>query len=492
VVVVIGNATLLGIGYIAQGRFRAAAIAVIGAAALLAAMSRDPEARHWPILLGLWWAAIVLNSFWYWHEQEFVDPAHRPKGFWAIRSVVLAIAAFMLVAVLLVRTDAARILEEASDAHREGDCAQARATLDEIDAAHRIVNNGVAVEAQAQVEACELLVDIDSVSAVQQEHISTIKEYLDHPGALWEAVGIRRAELLMEVALTDGSLALKAEAAFQQLDRTLGDEPSLEEEAAELLASFLTGLDMDLSSCDMMAVNEWAAAQKSEQEALNAASATAAAQVPTLMVDCARDTVAVSLDDGIEQYQRFLEAYPDHELAALAQEELSAAETARAQAQEHEEVYAHLTTGVYCDDPIAMPQAGSYDGVEHGSVWLIGREEVREAFMAELHPGSEADATAVVCVSGPEYGSLLQTCHYFGGIGGGGQVDLYANEFQIEVFALRTGERVESYSVEIGGTCPGSIDYTYDFTDSTSTFPESIAAPYDARDLTPLFERLFE
>lgn len=45
VVVVIGNATLLGIGYIAQRRFRAAAIAVIGAAALLVPMAQDPEAH---------------------------------------------------------------------------------------------------------------------------------------------------------------------------------------------------------------------------------------------------------------------------------------------------------------------------------------------------------------------------------------------------------------------------------------------------------------
>jgi tetratricopeptide (TPR) repeat protein len=491
-VLVIGNAALPGVGYLVQRRFKAAAIAAGGAAVLLVPLVHEPGTRLWPTLLALWWASILLHSLASVRGQtrgEFIRPARRSPSFWTARWAVLALAAIMLFAAYLVRVDAGRIIEEASQTHRDGDCSQARATLGRLNTAHGIAANGAAGTAAEQLEACRILAGI-AEDTEPDEEAEILDAYLDHPGARWTAGGIRRAELLLTMALTGGDdLADDTDAALSQLDRTLRQDPSLEGQATELLTSFRAGFDMEARACTLLELNELLAAADADAEALRTVIDEAADQLPALMVDCAKDAVAAQrFDEGIDQYQRFLETYPDHELAAQVQEELDAAETARAQAQEHAEITSLLSSGAWCADPTGFSQAAAYVGIQDNAVWVSGTDEVVAAFPDELRTQSAREATAVVCVTGPERGSLLETCEYLVYFGADGDLEYYATEFRVEVFELRTGERVDRYTEEFGGSCPEEIEYEYSL--DYDTFPDNMEAPYDAGDLESLFDRL--
>jgi hypothetical protein len=491
-VVVIGNAALPGVGYFVQRRFMAAAVAFGIAALLLVPLVNEPGTRLWPTLLALWWASILLHSLASVRGEargEFIRPAHRPASFWTARWAVLALAAIMLFAAYLVRIDADRILEEASQTHRDGDCAQATADLNRLNTVHRIAANGAAGHALEQIEACGILADLPE-DAEPDDEAEVLDAYLDHPGARWTAGGIRRAELLLTTALTGGDdPAEDTDAALRQLDRTLQEDPSLSEQATELLTSFRAGLGIEERACTILEINELVAADDADHDALRAAITEAAAQVPALMLDCARDAVASQqFNAGIDQYQRFLQSYPDHDLAAQVQEELSAAETAQVLALEHAEISAKLNSGAWCSDRTGFSQAAPYEGIEAGAVWVAGSNEVVDAFPDELRTQSALEATAVVCVTGPERGSLLETCEYLVYFGVDGDLEYYASEFRVEVFALRTGERVEQYTKEFGGSCPEEVEYEYSL--EYDTFPDAMEAPYDAGDLASLFDGL--
>ena len=489
VVVVVGNAILPGIGYLAQHRFKAAAIAAAGAAILLVPIIQEPGTRLWPVLLGLWWAGIVLHSLWSCRSSIKVLTHGRriSKSLWAARISVLALAGILICATYFIRADAEQILNAASQVHRDGDCDEATAILTELNTAHRIAANDTAGKAADQIAACELLADIDNEETAPQEVIDALENYLAHPGNRWKAAGLHRAELLLELATTEDSPTRRAEAAFFQLESTLRSDPSLTLEAAALLASFTAGFDQELPNCDLLDINQWVAAEESEQEALVEAIVDARVRVPPLMIDCARVKVGeLAYDEGILLYQRFLDAYPEHELAGPAQEELSAAEAALALVREFEEVQAYLSSGNdYCSEPAAFSQAAPYEGVASESVWLFGSEEVIGAFPEAWTTTSAADATAVVCVTGPEEGSFLESCRYLFFGGDDDVVDAHANEFQIEVFELRTGERVASLAGEVGDHCPEEIEIYIG-----ADLPETTPAPYSEADLRALFNRL--
>lgn len=489
VFVVVGNAIMPGIGYLALHRFKAAAIAAVGAAILLVPLIQEPGTRLWPFLLGSWWVGIVLHSLWSCRGllETLTHGRRMSKSVWAARISVLTLAGIMICATYFVRADAEQILDEASQVHREGDCDEATAILTELDTAHRVAANDVAGRALDQIAACELLAGIDDEEAAPQEVIDALEDYLAHPGSLWNAAGYHRAELLLKLATTEGSLPRRAETAFFQLESTLRDDPSFSSEVAALLASFTAGFDQDLPTCDLLEINQWVAAEESEQEALSGAIADATVRVPPLLIDCARIKVGdLAYDDGILLYQQFLEAYPEHDLAGPAQAELSAAEASLALVRESEEVQAYLSSGDdYCSDPVPFSQAAPYEGVTSESVWLYGSEEVRAAFPEEWTTTSAADATAVVCVTGPKEGGYLESCEYLFFGGDDDVVDAYANEFRIEVFELRTGERVASLLGEVGDHCPEEIEVYIG-----APLPETTPAPYSEADLRALFNRL--
>lgn len=488
VVVLVGNATLLGIGYLVDRRWRAAVIAVLGAAVLVLVLAAEPGMRVWPFALGAWWIGILLHSVWICRDRlgDAIGP-DRSDNVWTARIAITGLAAAMAGALFMVRADAGGILDEASQAHHGGDCAEATDVLGRINTAHRIAANADAGDAIDQLDACALLLSAEQYDDPEAA-IDALTEYVDHPGAMWDGAGLRLAEQQMAAAVTGAHFESDAEAAIIQLERTLEAHPSLSDEADQVVEGFIAAFG-ELEPCKGLAVFDWIAARESDDDVVVALSGAAAAQVPAQLVECARaDAEAARYASAIALFQRFTQDYPDHELSRAVATELAAAQNALALENERAAMEELLTTGGYCEDPVPYSQAAPRSGDRSVSVWPLGDPEIVSVFPPGLAASALEQTAEVACITGPERGRLLETCEYLGVFAG--DVRFYAVEVRVRIYELRTAEVVEDYTVEFDdGTCPEEIEYEY-VIGGYNTFPSSLEVEYGHDDLAGVFDRL--
>lgn len=450
--VILGNATLLGIGYMLMRRPRLAIVSLIGSISLLSLIALYPHVVVWRLLLPVWWVALVLHA---WQSA----PNARPVFFserspvWLQR--VLAAACLMLVSLAWLRIDTWTIVRDAETPHADGDCERAVSSLRWLSTAHGTAYGSLVSRGESEREACELL--LTALDESEGPASATgLGAYLDHPGALWEGAGPRRAELLLDEALGEirwgGVKVLEddspawgtVEEAFAQLSTTLQDKPGQSEPVSAVVESFLADL-AKAPPCKAKEIDTWLLAQTWEEPELAASIAPEADQLPARMFHCADDLSAADTDAA---YQEFLTAYPEHELAVRAAEAL-------------------LSDGGYCDHPAAYPGASAYEGGGPHAMWMLGMDPEEYGFPDSWLADTVDRAALVVCVEGPERGSFQQTCYYEPGenqqltsLEGFAEVDFYASEFTVKAYELRSGELVGDYSAEIGDPCPGELSYT--------------------------------
>ncbi|WP_035698612.1 hypothetical protein, partial [Glycomyces tenuis] len=368
-------------------------------------------------------------------------------------------------------------------AHSGGDCEDATAATAELDATHRVADGAVAAAARRSGEACEILLealaDDDPLDAA-----TILLGYMQHPAALWEGAGPERARWLLQAALTplDFESSVAVRSAFLTLDEVLDESPGQSAAARELVEDFLEDLGgHQAEGCQAKAVNDWLFSQDWEHPELGEPVAAASGMVPLPILECARETFdSGDLTAALDLYEEFLADFPDHELAAEAAQEREQVETAI----ERERVDGLLSGGDYCDNPAPYRGAAAYSGGGTNPMWLFGLDSTEYDLPGSWTTRDIDETVLVVCVEGPERGSFIESCEYeeFDGTYLG-TVDFYANEFKVEAYELRTGERVEDYSVEIGGSCPYVLTF-YGEIDGTRN------ASYEPADLRDLFERL--
>ena len=481
--VVLGNATLLGIGYMLMRRPRLAMVSLIGSVSLLALIALYPHVVVWRLLLPVWWVALVVHSW-------LSAPGGRPAFFgernpvWLQR--VIAAACLMLVSFAWLRLDTWTIVRDAETPHADGDCERAVGSLRWLSWAHGTAYGSLASRGESEREACELL-----LTALDESEGSAsptrLGAYLDHPAALWEGAGPRRAELLLSEALgeilwrevkvleDDNPAWARVEEAFAQLSATLQDNPGQSEPVSAVVESFLADL-AEAPPCKAKEIDTWLLAQTWEEPELAALIAPQADQLPTRMFYCAGD---LNTADADAAYQEFLTDYPEHELAVRAAEAL-------------------LSDGGYCDHPAAYPGAAAYEGGGPHAMWMLGMDPEEYGFPDSWLADAVDQAALVVCVEGPERGSYQQTCYYETGadqqltsLEGHAKVDFYASEFTVKAYELRTGELVEDYSEEVGDPCPGELQYT-----NNSLMGDIVPSTYDSdytdADVRSIFDRLMD
>lgn len=475
---VLGNATLLGIGYLLMRRPVLAIASLIGSAVLLALLAVFPYALVWRLLLPVWWVAVVAHTWW-------LAPRKGPvlrgveKAVWAKRG--LAAACLMLVLLALVRFDSWAIARDAEAAHADGDCDRAVASLHRLGAPHGVVHGSVAARGEEEREACELLIDaldtVDGAAAAEK-----IEAYLDHPGSLWDGAGLKRAEFLLASVLTrrvgvpedDDSAPATMEDAFAQLSVTLQSTPGQSESVRAVVESFLDDLDT-APPCRAKKIDDWLFEQTWEEPELTETVAAGADQVPVRMFECAGVLSGTDVEAGSEAYQEFLTVHPEHELATEAAGSL-------------------LSDGAYCQYPAAYPGAPAYEGGGPYAMWTSGIDPDEYGFPDSWQAGTTDETVLVVCVDGPERGSHQQTCPYEPGTGQllepFVEVDFYASEFTVEAYELATGELVAEYSEEVGDPCPAVLEYdSYTYLDIV---PNTYDSDYSNADVRAIFDRLME
>jgi hypothetical protein len=468
--VVLGNATLLGIGYLFLGRSALAACAVMGTCVAFVGLALTPGEPWWiVVVLGLWWMAMVVHA---WFLTGPVTGSPAGPVLWQ-RIIAASVVVLLVTTGLVLRTDAQRLVDDAGRSHAAGDCTTASASFYRLHPWHNVVARTTVLDGRAELEACGVLLD-----ALAQGEPATaavrLQTYLDHPSAAWEGAGPERAERL----LAAGSLS----AGFEQLRTTLSSAPDESGAVRKVVETFLADLGDGKSSCEVLETDEWVHDRKDDPPELAEPIAAAADEVPERVLACAREQVeADQLTEASATYEQFLDRFGNHKKVRTARNEQYDVDTAIQRA----EALAALTGNTYCKDPVPYRGAPAYAGSDPHKAWWFGIPEDRT-----LPSGWDArdidEAELVVCLNDVGRGRYLETCQYTTEDTADDTVltaRFHAWKFRIAAYSLRTGKAVERYTQEIGDPCP--YFYFFDAGDNTPT----VTSGADDKSFWSMFDR---
>ncbi|MEU6716985.1 hypothetical protein ABZ897_36455 [Nonomuraea sp. NPDC046802] len=482
----LGNASLLGVGYLMMGRRRLALGTGVVTVALLALLVLVARVAWFQGVVLLWWAGVIAHGWWLAGGRlrrsepvQYAGPvalAEERRRVWRQRVrrqrlVGLGTALVVLLAVGYLRFDASRIEQDAAAAHRQGDCMRALSTLGGLWAGHRMADAPLTVRAEDSSGACELLVKAGRQAAGDRLLAAgTLKTYRAHPGALWQGAEGRRADLFLaqaagelNTALTGDTKAL--EAGFGHLSQVLGEFTGRETEVGKVLDGFLGGLPVK-DACDTRTITDWLAKRPAGGGVLDRAADVVPKVAPAAIVGCG-DDFAEDKDwkQAKAQYEQLLDQYPKDDLAARAKKGKERAGLQIELANVRRLLKARSgDEPKYCADPAPYRGADRYRGKGPHRAMVFGRSDHKKKLPSSWLAKDAADAVLVICAGDTKDGSAVRTCPYNStfAIGGVQNVTFRKRKIPVRVYELRTGKRVGPKSVQIGGSsCPPRIHYTY-------------------------------
>ncbi|WP_028925308.1 hypothetical protein [Pseudonocardia acaciae] len=424
VAVAIGNASLFGLGYVMLGRRWLAVLSVLVTAGLVTLLGTVARSLLLEIVVVLWWVALVV------HGWRLAGGRPRPgagAGVLGQRVIALAVTVPVLLAVGLVRFDAATIERTVTEAKQSGDCGKASEALAQVRTTHRVADAPLTARGDETTEACARL---------------------------------RTARDKLATALTGDMAALQA--GFDGLAGVLADLPGHEKMVDVTLDGFLAGLPAK-NPCHTAAVADWLRQRPPNHTVLDRAAQVVPATAPAALVGCGDDRMAGSdFETARSRYQQLLDQYPGHELTARAQEGVRRAVLAIELARVRSLLVA-APGGLprYCSSPAQYSGAAPFAPGTNRAL-IYGTPEYLDRLPPDWRSTDAADAVLVVCVGEKEYGAAVQTCPYIRRTPGGTPKNVTFHKIAVPVkaYELRTGRLVKDMRVEIGGaSCPGTIEY---------------------------------
>jgi hypothetical protein len=475
IVAVAGNATMLGIGYMLMRRPILAALALSGTGFLLWSAAVQTENLLWRFLLPAWGLVMILHAWWLTRRVRTAplvdlvepDPARRARVF------AITAASLVLLTVAWFRFDAWWIAHNAATAHADGDCERATTELADHDAVHRVAHGPITLRGNEELEACDIL--LTALDQSPTEAAGTIETYMDHPGALWNGAGPKRAEFLLDAAMVPGEPELPTvEEAFAQLSTALEQHPDQSKTVRATVEEYMTDLT-EAPACHGYTVDDWLAGRTWDEPEISEPVAAASDQVPVRLLGCAHDRTESGDTQGAGTlYREFLTGYADHELATEAADGV-------------------LDSGNYCTDPVAYQGAPEYGGGGPYPMRMAGGWGSEGRGFPDSWLAATADETALVVCVDAEVGEFQDSCQYSSPSGGTFWGVFYAHEFSIKAYEFKTGELVEDYTREIGNPCPDRLDGTYHtiYLSSSSEFL-TMASEYTDEDFRGMFTDLMD
>ncbi|MGB3441751.1 MAG: hypothetical protein WBA97_23645 [Actinophytocola sp.] len=429
--VAVGNASLLGVGYVLLGRKGLAVATVLVTVLFLFLLLSVTPTLWFEFVIVAWWVAVIVHGWVLARRRPRPDPVRGQ------RFVALGAAVPVLLVFGLLRFDAAGLEQDTADARADGDCAAALDATGALWFGHRVADAPLTERAGTTTRACDQL---------------------------------RTAGRKLDEAL-DGGDADSLAAGFRDLRKVLAGLPGHEEMVRSTVDRFVEGLPVE-DACDTKALTDRLAKEK-PRGVLSGAAEVVPRLAPAAIVECA-DFFADKSDwqSARRDYQQFLDQYPDHDLAPKAQTGLTVA----TQAIELANVRTLLTPAAgsvpaYCDKPAPYSGAKPYVPNAPNRALVYGND----AHTGKIPPGwratDAADAVIVVCAGETAYGTPVQTCPYESksGLSPFGYTDVTFHRIAIplRVFEVRTGKLVAQFNLEIGGaSCPAVLEYTsYGYTD---------------------------
>ncbi|WP_434444175.1 hypothetical protein [Lentzea sp. E54] len=404
----IGNASLLGVGYLVLGRRMLAFQTMLVTFVLLIVVAAVPSVWS-EVAVVVWWAAMILHGWYLGGGRDgSVVRGHR--------RIALAVTVPVLLVFGLVRFDAARLEGHVAEARQEGDCARAETELAKVWFGHRVVDAPMTVRTDRTVEACRRL---------------------------------ERASARLDDSLVEGDTAALGEG-FRDLGAVLTELPGHDRMVDVALDRFLGGLPTK-DACRTSSLTDWLKERKPTGDGLDRAAAVVARVAPPALLGCGDARMAVN-DFRLAQqrYQQLLDQYPGHELTGKAQEGVTKARLAAE--------LAHVRTlhGGYCARPAAYSGAPEFrrGAVNRAVIW--GNRQYVDKLPGDWLTHDVGEAVLVVCTGQTEFGAPTETCPYrSSSTGRSGSVTFRKIAIPVKAYELRTGKVVVETRVEIGGTsCP--------------------------------------
>ncbi|WEV26447.1 hypothetical protein OYE22_15485 [Streptomyces sp. 71268] len=429
--VALGNASLLGVGYLLLGRRLLALVQVAGAVALVAVLLDRAEPWCEFAVLG-WWLLTTAHG---WYLARRGDPRTTARGY---RLVAAGLTLAVLLTVGLLRLDAAGIEDDVTRARARGDCAAVLAAHDQVGFGQRLADAPAAERGDAVVEVCRrLLSSGDELNYGLHGDVDTRK-------------------------LASG---------FNTLSDVL-KQPEYTEAVARTLDGFLRSLPLS-SACDTVRVTDWLRARKTRHDVLDRVSTTVRRTAPEALVDCAEALHGrEEWGQALDLYQQLLDQYPESSLSDQARKGAHRATLAIELATVRERLGdAYGGQPSYCSKPAKYSAAPKAREGATNRALIYGNDEYTDRLPKSWRADDATRAALVVCVGETEAddrGSAVRTCPYQAknAVGGVKQVTFHKIAIPVKVYALRTGQLVADRTVEIGGTsCPRWLRYEYYLTD---------------------------
>ncbi|GAA4505880.1 hypothetical protein GCM10023191_062230 [Actinoallomurus oryzae] len=417
----LGNASLLGVGYLMLGRRRLALAAVLVTIVLVSVLVS--VARTWfEVLVLLWWAAVIAHGWFLARGRGDAGNAVRRQ-----RLIALGVTVVVLLAVGLLRFDASRIHHSVTEARESGDCARVLSAHGRVWIGVRIADAPLTGRSDEAAHACRRL---------------------------------RAARTQLATGLTGDTGALKA--GFATLGSVL-DEPGNAKTVETVLNGFLGGLPAK-DPCHTAAVTDWLRDRQPTHDALDRSAGIVGQTAPAALVGCGDSLMAArAWASARTRYQQLLDRYPGDQLTSRARDGVKKA----TQTIELENVRSLLDGSTddqpaYCSKPAKYSGAASY-GKGTNRALFYGNDTYRKKLPGSWRTTDPAHAVLVICAGERHYGSTVQRCPYRSKFGTGSltYVAFHKIAIPVKVYELRTGKRVAKRDIQISGaTCPRVIHYT--------------------------------
>lgn len=428
--VALGNASLLGVGYLLLRR-RGLAVLAVAVTVVLVSLLVSTASPSYEVAVGVWWTAVIAHG-WFLARGEAGRGEGQGAGRGAVRGqrlVALGVTLPVLLAVGLLRFDASRVGGSVTEARERGDCAKVVSAQGGVWFGHRMADAPLAARGDEIVEDCRRL---------------------------------ERAGGQLTTGLTGDTASL--EGGFNALASVLA-QPGNEKTVESTLTRFLRGLPAK-DPCATVAVTDWLRERKRSHDVLDRSAATARRTAPGALVDCGDDLMGRSNWKSAQaHYKRLLDQYPGDGLAGRARTGARKATLS----MELAGVRNLLAPGTgaqpaYCSEPAKYSGAKPM-GKGTNRALFYSQDTYGDDHSDKL-PGSwkaadAADAVLVVCMGADTFGNSVQTCPYRPrGSGSTTYVTFRKIAVPVKVYELRTGKLVSHRTLQIGGSsCPAMITY---------------------------------
>ncbi|MFK4084603.1 hypothetical protein ACI2LF_10875 [Kribbella sp. NPDC020789] len=404
----VGNASLLGVGYLLLRRWQLGAVAASISVALALVMVAE-KALWCQIALVAWWVAVVVHGW-------FLAGTPGTMAVAVQRLIALGVTVPVLLAGVYFRVEAAGVRSDVAEARAAGDCAGVRAAQQRARFGDRLADVRGIARLRDDVGACKQLQEI--------------------------AVGLR------STLAGDADLLAEQFANLEQVAAKPGQDKTAEKVLDEYLGTVTKG-----GPCRTVELATWLRGRRQTHNLLDKANAAGDRLVPDAQFACAQsEAKAGKWRPALARYQDLLGQYPSAAIAPKAR----AAMAGVAVRVELLDVRGLIDSGEYCDKPAKYSGAPLYRRGVNRALFLGETNEHLDQLPRQWTTTVPTNASVVICTGALEDGPAIRTCPYHRE----GQNYTFYRTFRkvvvpVKVYALRTGRLVRDGKVTINGeACP--------------------------------------